>query len=59
MFDLKEIQDGIDKSHEKLLKAIQNKIKEMQSDFNEIYSELQIKDDNYYEIHAKEKNEFK
>tara|TARA_B100000282_G_C31583847_1_gene422367 strand:+ start:223 stop:531 length:309 start_codon:yes stop_codon:yes gene_type:complete len=55
MFDLKEIQNRIDK-HEKLLKAIQNKIKEMQSDFNEIYSELEIKDDNYYAIHSKEKN---
>ena len=56
MFNLKEIQDRIDK-HEKLLKAIQNKIKEMQSDFNEIYSELEIKDDYYYAIHSKEKNE--
>ena len=56
MFDLKEIQNRIDK-HEKLLKAIQNKIKQMQSDFDEIYSELEIKDDNYYEIHSNEKNE--
>ena len=55
MFDLKEIQNRIDK-HEKLLEAIQNKIKQMQSDFNEIYSELEIKDDNYYAIHSKEKN---
>ena len=55
MFDLKEIQNRIDK-HEKLLEAIQNKVKQMQSDFNEIYSELEIKDDNYYAIHSKEKN---
>ena len=54
MFDLAEIEERINK-HKKLLESIQNKIKEMQSDFNEIYSELEIKDDYYYAIHPAEK----
>ena len=54
MFDLAEIQERI-KKHEKLLEGIQNKINDMRNDFNEIYSELEIKDDYYYAIHPNEK----
>ena len=54
MFDLTEIEERIEK-HEKLLKGIQNKIKDMRNDFNEIYSELEIKDDYYYAVHPEEK----
>ena len=56
MFDLAEIQDRIDK-HEKLLEGIENKVKEMRNEFDEIYSELEIKDDHYYAIHLEEKKE--
>jgi archaellum component FlaC len=56
MFDLAEIEDRIDK-HEKLLKAIQHKMKEMRNSFNEIYTELETKDDYYYAIHPNEKTE--
>lgn len=56
MFDLAEIQDRIDK-HEKLLEGIENKVKEMRNEFDEIYSELEIKDDHYYAIHPEEKKE--
>lgn len=56
MFDLTEIQDRIDK-HEKLLKGIENKVKEMRNDFNKIYMELEIKDDYYYAIHPEEKKQ--
>ena len=54
MFDLAEIQERI-KKHEKLLEGIENKIKDMRNDFNEIYSELEIKDEYYYAIHPNEK----
>ena len=54
MFDLVEIQERI-KKHEKLLEGIENKIKDMRNDFNEIYSELETKDDYYYAIHPNEK----
>ena len=40
MFDLTEINERIDK-HEKLLKGIQHKMKEMRNSFDEIYSELE------------------
>lgn len=56
MFDLTEIEERINK-HEKLLKGIQHKMKEMRNDFDEIYSELENKDDYYYAIHPTEKNE--
>tara|TARA_B100001093_G_scaffold261990_1_gene250402 strand:- start:17029 stop:17337 length:309 start_codon:yes stop_codon:yes gene_type:complete len=56
MFDLVEIEDRIDK-HEKLLKAIQHKMKEMRNSFNEIYTELETKDDYYYAIHPNEKEQ--
>tara|TARA_B100001057_G_scaffold497584_1_gene602124 strand:- start:7370 stop:7672 length:303 start_codon:yes stop_codon:yes gene_type:complete len=56
MFDLKEIEERIDK-HEKLLEGIQTKIKDMRNDFEEIYSELGNKDDAYFEEHPNERNE--
>ena len=56
MFDLTEIEERIEK-HEKLLEGIQNKIKDMRNDFNEIYTELENKDDYYYAINPKEKKE--
>lgn len=56
MFDLAEIQARIEK-HEKLLEGIENKVKEMRNEFDEIYSELEIKDDYHYAIHPEEKKE--
>ena len=54
MFDLTEIEERIEK-HEKLLEGIQNKMKDMRTDFNEIYSELENKEDVYFEEHPKER----
>jgi len=54
MFDLTEIEERIEK-HEKMLEGIQNKMKDMRTDFNEIYSELENKDDAYFEEHPKER----
>ena len=56
MFDLKEIEDRIEQS-EKTLNAISVKMKDMRNDFNEIYSELENKDDTYFEEHLNERNE--
>jgi len=56
MFDLKEIEDRIEQS-EKTLNAISKKMKDMRNDFNEIYSELENKDDTYFEEHPNERNE--
>ncbi|RPG66769.1 MAG: hypothetical protein CBC02_003675 [Flavobacteriaceae bacterium TMED42] len=56
MFDLTEIQDRIEK-HEKLLEGIETKIKDMRTEFEKIYSELDNKDDYYYAIHPEEKEQ--
>ena len=56
MFDLAEIEERIEK-HEKLLEGIQNKMKDMRNDFNEIYSELENKEDAYFVEHPTERNE--
>jgi uncharacterized coiled-coil DUF342 family protein len=56
MFDLTEIEARIEQS-EKTLIAISDKIKDMRNDFNEIYSELENKDDTYFEEHSNERNE--
>ena len=56
MFDLTEIEERIEK-HEKLLEGIQNKIKDMRNDFNEIYSELENKDDAYFVEYPNKRNE--
>ena len=56
MFDLAEIEDRIEQS-EKTLIAISDKIKDMRNDFNEIYSELDNKDDAYFEEHSNKRNE--
>ena len=56
MFDLTEIQDRIEK-HEKLLEGIETKIKDMRTEFEKIYSELDNKDDYYYTIHPHEKEQ--
>lgn len=56
MFDLTEIEERIDK-HKKLLKGIESKVKEMRNDFNEVYEELENKDDYYYAIHPTEKEQ--
>lgn len=54
MFDLTEIEERIEQS-EKTLIAITDKIKDMRSDFEEIYSELENKEDAYFEEHPKER----
>ena len=54
MFDLTEIEERIEQS-EKTLIAITDKIKDMRNDFEEIYSELENKEDVYFEEHPKER----
>lgn len=54
MFDLKEIEARIEQS-EKTLNAISNKITDMRNDFNEIYSELETKDEVYFANHEEER----
>jgi len=54
MFDLAEIQARIEK-HEKLLSGIENKVKEMRNEFNEIYSELE--NDAYFEENSNKRKE--
>lgn len=56
MFDLTEIEERIEQS-EKTLIAITDKIKDMRNDFNEIYSELENKDEAYFVEHPTERNE--
>ena len=47
MFDLKEIQDRIEK-HEKLLEGIQNKMSELKNEFEDLTSQCQAHDKDYF-----------
>lgn len=47
MFDLKEIEERIEK-HEKLLEGIQNKMSELKNEFEDLTSQCQAHDKDYF-----------
>ena len=56
MFDLKEIEERIDK-HEKLLEGIQNKMNELRTEFDELIAECQKHDEEYFRENDKEREQ--
>ena len=56
MFDLKEIEERIDK-HEKLLEGIQNKMSELKNEFEDLTSQCQAHDEDYLRENDEEREQ--
>ena len=56
MFDLKEIEERIDK-HEKLLEGIQNKMSELRNEFDDLTLQCQAHDEDYFRENHLERNQ--
>ena len=56
MFDLAEIQDRI-KKHEKMLDGIENKMSELKNEFEDLTSQCQAHDDDYFREHHEEREQ--
>ena len=54
MFDLKEIEDRIEK-HEKLLEGIQTKMTELRAEFDELIAKCESHDEDYFRENDKER----
>ena len=56
MFDLKEIEDRIEK-HEKLLEGIQNKMTELRTEFDELITKCESHNEDYFRENDEEREQ--